>query len=66
MGPTLGGGTQDTDFNNLLKEFLQKIFGEEMGGVRGTQTPLCYLSFYLVLSSVALWVVLVVLVVAFF
>ncbi len=25
---------------DLLKEILQKIFGEEMGGVRGTQTPL--------------------------
>ena len=25
---------------DLLKEFLQKIFGEEKGGVRGIQTPL--------------------------
>ena len=41
MAPTLGGGTQDTDFNKgFTKGILQKIFGEEMGGVRGTQTPL--------------------------
>ena len=25
---------------DLLKEVIQTIFGEEMGGVRGTQTPL--------------------------
>ena len=43
MVPTLGGGTQDTDFNmDLLKEFLQQIFGEEMGQVKETQTPLLY------------------------
>ena len=24
---------------DLPKEFLRKFFGEEMGGVRGTQTP---------------------------
>ena len=24
---------------DLLKEKIQKIIGEEMGGVRGTQTP---------------------------
>ena len=41
MVPTLGGGAQDTDVNQgFTKEILQKTFGEEMGGVRGTQTPL--------------------------
>ena len=34
MAPALGG------VYNLLKEILEKSFGEEMGGVRGTQTPL--------------------------
>ena len=38
---TLGGGTQDTDFNKgFTKGIFTRIFGEEMGGVRGTQTPL--------------------------
>ena len=27
---------------DLLEEFLQKIFGEEIGGVRGTPTPLLF------------------------
>ena len=44
MVPTLGGVHKiQILIRDLLKEFLQKIFGEEMGGVRGTQTPLCYL-----------------------
>ena len=28
---------------DLIKENIQNIFGEEMGGVRGTQTPLLLL-----------------------
>ena len=44
MVPTLGGVHKiQILIRDLLKEFLQEIFGEEMGGVRGTQTPLCYL-----------------------
>ena len=44
MVPTLGGGTQDTDLNKgFTKEnFTQKIVGEEMEGVRGTQTTLFF------------------------
>ena len=40
MVPTLGGGTQDTDFNKgFTKGILQTIFGEEMGG-QGDPDPL--------------------------
>ena len=37
----IGWGTQDTDFNirELLEEFLQNFFGEEIVRVRATQTP---------------------------
>ena len=38
MAPTLGGGTQDTDFNKgFIEGFLQTLFGEEIGGVRATR-----------------------------
>ena len=41
MVPTLRGvHKMQILIRDLLKEILQKIFGEEMGGVRGTQTPL--------------------------
>ena len=41
MVPTLGGVHKiQILIRDLLKEILQKIFGEEMGGARGTQTPL--------------------------
>ena len=41
MGPTLGGVYKiKVLIRDLLKEILQKIFGEEMGGVRGTQCSL--------------------------
>ena len=41
MALTLGGVHKiQILIRDLLKEILQKIFGEEMGGVRGTQTPL--------------------------
>ena len=45
MAPTLGGGTQDTDLNKGFTKgnFTKNIFGEEMGGVRGTQTPSLFL-----------------------
>ena len=41
MVPTLGGGTQVTDFNKGFTEgfFLQKIFGEEMGVGSGGPRP---------------------------
>ena len=41
MVPTLGGVHKiQILIRDLLKIFLQKILGEEMGGVTGTQTPL--------------------------
>ena len=41
--PTIGGGTQDTDFNKrFTKGIFTKIFGEDFGGVRGHCSPLIY------------------------
>ena len=40
ISPTIGGVHELMILlRDLLKEQLQHIFGEEMGGVRGTQTP---------------------------
>ena len=43
MAPTLGGGTQDTDFN---KGFTKGIFTKDLrrrnGGRQGDPDPLCY------------------------
>ena len=39
--PTIGGVHKLLILlEDLLEDFLQKIFGEEIGGVRGTPTPL--------------------------
>ena len=41
MGPTLGGVHKiQILIRDLLKDFLHKIFGEEMGGVQGDPDPL--------------------------
>ena len=41
ISPTIGGVHKLMILlRDLVKENLQNIFGEEMGGVRGTQTPL--------------------------
>ena len=42
ISPTIGGVHKLMILlRDLVKEVLLKIFGKEMGGVRGTQTPLC-------------------------
>ena len=39
--PTIGGGTQVADFTRgFIRGKTTKNFGEEIGGVRGTPTPL--------------------------
>ena len=42
MAPTLGGGVHKIQIliRDLLKDFLQQIFGEEMGGGQGDPDPL--------------------------
>ena len=43
ISPTIGGVHKLMILlRDLVKERLQNIFGEEMGGVRGTQTPLSF------------------------
>ena len=43
FSPTIGGVHKLMILlRDLLKEQIQKIFGKDMGGVRGTQTPLWY------------------------
>ena len=56
MVPTLGGGTQDTDFNKgFTKGILEKIFGEEMEGGQGDPDPLMpYVCFGKALYSLTL------------
>ena len=47
MGPTLGGGTQDTDFNKgFTKGNFTKIFGEEMGLSGGPRPAYAVLTAY--------------------
>ena len=42
--PTIGGGTQDIDFDKgFTKGIFTKIFGEDFGGVRGHCDPLIFL-----------------------
>ena len=44
ISPAMGGGVHKLmlSLRDLSKETLQKVFGEEIGGVRGTQTPLLF------------------------
>ena len=45
MVPTLGGVHKiQISIRDLLKDFFQKIFGEEMGGGQG-ETPLLFVDF---------------------